>query len=186
MKSLASLCVLMITLILNPFIISTVASAKDNMITEREIVQAQETWGDGVIAIGKAWTNGGDYKETAKEHVDRLYAYQLGPVLFCPTKASKKQFRMTREGAIAYFVGGNKKFPEDKGFALQPWTSVRFENAGIFIHGDYAVAMGNYFFTTKEGKEVKVEYTFGYLKGNDGKLKVNLHHSSLPYPGIHP
>lgn len=166
-----------------PIIVSTAAfgcTGKDT-ITKQEIAQAEKTWGDGVVAIGKAHADGKDYKKTTEDHIDSLYAYQLGPVLFCPTKVSEKQFRLTREGAISYFMGGDKNFPEDKGFALQPWTKVRFENAGAYIHGDYAAAMGNYFFTPKEGKEVKVEYTFGYIKGKDGKLKINLHHSSLPY-----
>jgi hypothetical protein len=43
-----------------------------------------------------------------------------------------------------------------------------------------AIAMGNYYFTTVDGDEVKVEYTFGYtLVG--GNLKIDLHHSSFPY-----
>lgn len=171
------------TLVLSLVIISTIASgcAIVGTITEQEIAQAQKIWGDGVVAIGKAYSKGGNYKRAAENHVDSLYSYQFGPVLFKPTKAADKQFRLTREGAVSYFIGDDKNFPEDKGFALQPWTKVRFENAGTYIHGDYAVAMGNYFFTPKEGKEVKVEYTFGYIKGKDGKLKINLHHSSLPY-----
>jgi hypothetical protein len=40
--------------------------------------------------------------------------------------------------------------------------------------------MGNYYFTTPEGEEVKVEYTFGYIL-EDGELLINLHHSSLPF-----
>ena len=40
--------------------------------------------------------------------------------------------------------------------------------------------MGNYFFTTPEGEEVKVEYTFGYITDSEGKLRINLHHSSMP------
>jgi len=43
------------------------------------------------------------------------------------------------------------------------------------------LAMGNYFFTDSSGTAVKVEYTFGYIRGNNGNLKINLHHSSLPY-----
>lgn len=181
MKIRASLYLLIITLFSSLVIIFSVAFAKEELINKEEIDQAQKTWGDGVVAIGKVYTNGGSYRKAAEDHVDSLYAYQLGPVLFCPTKAAKKQFRMTREGAVSYFIGGDKNFPEDKGFALQPWKKVRFENAGTFIHGDYTIAMGNYFFTPKEGEEVKVEYTFGYIKGKDGKLKINLHHSSLPY-----
>ena len=107
--------------------------------------------------------------------------YHTGQVLFKPTKAADVRFRMTKEGAVSYFIGHNKNFPEDKGFALQPWTAVRFKNAGVYINGDVAVAMGKYFFTPLKGNVVKVEYAFGYVKGRDGKLKIFLHHSSLPY-----
>ena len=108
-------------------------------------------WGAGVVNIGTVYSKGGDYKKAAKQHVDELYAYQFGPVLFAPTKAAHHQFRLTKEGALSYFVGGNKEFPEDKGFALQPWINVRFENAGTYIHGNYAVAMGRelLFYTEK-------------------------------------
>ena len=41
--------------------------------------------------------------------------------------------------------------------------------------------MGNYFFTDLNGDETKVEYTFGYVKGADGHLNIDLHHSSLPF-----
>ena len=69
---------------------------------------------------------------------------------------------------------------EDKGFAIKPWTNVRFENEEVIINGNQAIAMGNYFFTTVEGEEVKVEYSFGYTHVDD-ELLINLHHSSLPY-----
>lgn len=152
-------------------------------ITAEEIKQAQKVWGDGIVAIGKAFTGGGDYRKAAEDHIDCLYAYGDGDVLFKPTKAADRQFRLTREGALSYFVGGNDRYPEDKGFAIHPWTRVRFENAGVILHGDCALAMGNYFFTQTDGEEIKVEYTFGYLKGLDGVLKINLHHSSLPFSG---
>jgi len=48
--------------------------------------------------------------------------------------------------------------------------------------GDTALAMGNYFFTSPEGEEVKVEYTFGYFLDAEGNVRINLHHSSVPYP----
>ena len=41
--------------------------------------------------------------------------------------------------------------------------------------------MGNYFFTTTEGEEVKVEYTFGYMLDGEGNLRINVHHSSVPF-----
>ena len=153
-------------------------------ITEAEVHQAQKIWGDGIVAIGDAYTKKGDYKELATTHVDTLYAYDEGTVLFKPTKAAAQQFRLTESDAISYFVTG--VVPEDHGFALQPWSAVRFENAGILIDADSAVAMGNYFFTdANTGKEAKVEFTFGYVRGADGKLLINVHHSAFPYQPSH-
>jgi len=123
-----------------------------------------------------------ELQQAAEDLVDDLYAYQTGQVLFKPTKAADIKFRMTKAGALSYFIGDNKDFPEDKGFALEPWTNVRFENAGIYINGDVAVAMGKYFFTPLKGDIVKVEYTFGYVEDDGGNPKIFLHHSSLPYP----
>lgn len=151
-------------------------------ITAEEVAQAQQVWGEGIVAIGKAFTDKGDFVGAAEKHLDVLYNFQAGDVLFKPTKAADAQFRNDKESALSYFVGGNDKYGEDHGFAIHPWTNVRFENVGTYLHGDYAVAMGNYFFTQTDGTEVKVEYTFGYNKV-DGKLKINLHHSSLPFSG---
>ena len=116
-------------------------------ITAEEVSKAQETWGAGIVAIGKAYTDGGDYVKAAEDHLDTLYAFEAGPVLFKPTKAAENQFRLTRDAALSYFVGGNDEFAEDHGFAIHPWTNVRFDNKATYIHGDYAVAMGNYYFT---------------------------------------
>ena len=148
-------------------------------ITEAEITAAQEAWGAGIVAIGKADTSGGDAVAAAQKHLDTLYAYDEGPVLFKPTKAAAVQFRGTEEEALSYFVKGI--IAEDGGFAINPWTAVRFENDAVAIDSDSALAMGNYFFTNPEGVEVKVEYSFGYIRGKDGSLLINLHHSSLPY-----
>ncbi|MDB4623747.1 hypothetical protein OAE32_01405 [bacterium] len=44
------------------------------------------------------------------------------------------------------------------------------------------VAMGNYYFTPHEGgDDVKVEYSFAYTIDAEGKLKIVLHGSHLPY-----
>ncbi len=151
------------------------AWAKECSLTEAQIKDAQKAWGDGIVAIGAAK----DSKKRALKHLDTLYGYEQGAVLFKPTKAADDQFRGTKDEALSYFVKGI--VPEDKGFALAPYTKVRFENEGIVINCNAALAMGNYFFTTTEGKDIKVEYSFGYVKDKDGKLKINLHHSSLPY-----
>ena len=38
-------------------------------------------------------------------------------------------------------------------------TKVRFENTGMILDNNRAIAMGNYFFTDLNGNEAKVEYT---------------------------
>ena len=117
----------------------------------------------------------------AESLINRLYGYNNGTVLFKPTKAKDNQFRLTFEGAKSYFIGENSDFSEDKGFALQPWINVRFENASVVLKENSAIAMGNYFFTETSGNVVKVEYTFGYFLNENNNLKINLHHSSLPF-----
>ena len=151
------------------------------MITVTEIKKTQSIWGDKIVRIGKSKNNKSKCEAETIQLLNELYNFEDGDVLFKPTKASKKQFRSNFESAKSYFMGGNQNFIEDKGFALNPWLSVRFENFGIIIYDSHALAMGNYFFKDIEGKETKVEYTFGYIKDKKNNLKINLHHSSLPY-----
>ena len=168
-------------LITTAFIAMTATSAfagecgNHHKITKEEILSAQKAWGDGIVAIGAAK----DPEKAAMELIDKLYGYDIGPVLFKPTKASVVEFRDTKEEALSYFVSG--KEPEDKGFALAPYTKVRFDNKGIIIDCDSALAQGNYYFTKTDGTEIKVDYSFGYAEDKHGHLKINLHHSSLPY-----
>lgn len=156
----------------------------DKRITQDEILNAQKAWGDAIVSIGNVYSSKGDYKALAAKTVDTLYGYDERSVLFKPTQTSDKQFRSTEEHALSYFVSGIIK--EDHGFALQHWSKVRFENSEILIDSDSAIAMGNYYFTdANTGKEVKVEFTFGYFKGNNGKLLISVHHSSYPYDPAH-
>jgi len=150
------------------------------MVDVRDVEKAQEAWGDGIVAIAAAHSTGGDFVGIATNHVNTLYAYQMGPVLFKPTLAAIDQFRPTFDTALSYFVASNGACPEDKGFAIKGWTNVRFENSDVIIDGNTALAMGNYFFTDPDGAEVKVEYTFGYIQDDDGNLRIQLHHSSMP------
>ncbi|MBQ4804613.1 hypothetical protein J8L88_17260 [Aquimarina sp. MMG015] len=151
------------------------------MITKKEIENAQKIWGEGVVQIGALHTDRSANETYTENFVNDLYDFDNKEVLFKPTKAAIDQFRITKEGAISYFIGGNSKFSEDKGFALQPWTQVRFENAALILEENRALAMGNYFFTDTNGQDTKVEYTFGYRKYSNGKLKIDVHHSSLPF-----
>ncbi len=151
-------------------------------ITEQEVLNAQKAWGEGIISIGKVFSDNGDYEKAATDHINKFYNYQEGSVLFKPTLAAEKQFRTDFEGALSYFVGGNEKYAEDKGFAIAPWSNVRWENIGTKIIGNMAVAMGNYYFTPAAGGDpVKVEYSFAYTKNDDGELKIILHDSHVPY-----
>jgi hypothetical protein len=158
------------------------ATNSDDCITSSEVVVAQKEWGEGIVKIGQVFADGGDFKQAAKNHIETLYGYDLGMVLFKPTLASEDQFRETFDAALSYFVGDNETYPEDKGFAIAPYTNVRWENSGIYAKKcDIALAMGNYYFTTTAGKEIKVEYTFAYIKDDKGKLRIVAHKSALPY-----
>ena len=152
------------------------------VITEQEVLDAQKAWGEGIVKIGKVYLEQGDYKTAATEHINNFYNYQEGSVLFKPTLTSEKQFRTDFQGALSYFISGDKNYTEDHGFAIKPWSNVRWENIGTKIIGNMAVAMGNYYFTPAQGgDDVKVEYSFAYTKDKDGKLKIILHDSHLPY-----
>lgn len=149
-------------------------------ITAEEVAAAQQGWGEGIVNIGKVFTDGGDVKQAATDHINKFYAYEDGqPVLFKPTLAADDQFRGTFDEALNYFIGAEGT--EDGGFAIKPWTAVRWENEGTITDGDSAMAMGNYYFTDTDGKDTKVEYTFGYKRNDAGELVIDLHHSSLPY-----
>jgi hypothetical protein len=154
-------------------------TAQAGGISEEAVVSAQKEWGEGIVAIASTHKDGGDFKTRASEHINTLYAYGDKAVMFKPTLAAKDQFRESFDEALSYFIGTEGS--EDSGFAIKGWTNVRWENNGIYTSDDTAMAMGNYFFTGPDGKETKVEYTFGYVLDDAGALKINLHHSSLPY-----
>lgn len=151
----------------------------DASLTKEQVTQLKTAWGEGIVEIGKIYTEGGDYRAAAKEHIKEFYAYGEQMVLFKPTLASYDQFRGTVDEALSYFVGGS--IEEDVGFAIAPYTNVRWDSQGTIISGDAGFSMGNYFFTRTDGSEVKVEYTFGIELMDNGKPKIVLHHSSLPF-----
>lgn len=156
-------------------------------ITYDEVNAAQQAWCDALVKIGKLKEEGGDYKTFASEVLSSAYNYDNGKVFFKPTLAFGDQtFRNDKKGALAYFVGGDSDYPNDKGFALTPWVKARYDNAGdknegIQIYGSIAITMGNVWVTGKDGKEVMVDKTWVFKKGKDGKLKIIVHKSSLPF-----
>jgi hypothetical protein len=164
-----------------------VEEGANSIITYDEVNAAQQAWCDALVKIGKLKEEGGDYKAYAEKVLSEAYNYDYGKVFFKPTLAFGDQtFRNDKKGALAYFVGGDPDYPNDKGFALTPWVKARYDNAGdhnegIQIYGSVAITMGNVWVTDKTGKEVMVDKTWVFKKGKDGKLRIIVHKSALPY-----
>ena len=151
-------------------------------ITDKMVIDAQKGWCNALIQIGETKEKGGDYKKAASDIIDAAYNYQNGVVLFKPTLTTGAQvFRMDKEGAWAYFVGGNAKYASDTGFALKGWKKCESKPRGIILNGDTALSMGNVHFWDKDGKETVVDKTWGYKMDDKGGVRIILHHSSLPY-----
>lgn len=152
-------------------------------VTEADVLAAQRIWGDALVKISTDYDSKGiaAAKASAEAALDGAYGYQLGAVLFKPTLTTAPQtFRVDREGALAYFVGGNPKYPNDTGFALKGWRSWEMQNIAMQLRGDTAIAMGNLKLTDKNGKVTVVDKTWGYARDDQGVLRIVLHHSSLP------
>jgi len=164
-----------------------VEEGAQHVITYDEVNAAQQAWCDALIKIGKLKEEGGDYRAFAEQVLSEAYNYDNGKVFFKPTLAYGDQtFRNDKKGALSYFVAGDPTYPNDKGFALTPWTKARYDNAGeknegIQIYGSVAITMGNVWVTGKDGKEVMVDKTWVFKKGKDGKLRIIVHKSSLPF-----
>ena len=164
-----------------------VEEGAQDIITYDEVNAAQQAWCDALVKIGQLKEEGGDYKAYANKVLSEAYNYDYGKVFFKPTLAFGDQtFRNDKKGALAYFIGGDPDYPNDKGFALTPWVKARYDNAGdknegIQIYGSVAITMGNVWVTGKDGKEVMVDKTWVFKKGKDGKLRIIVHKSALPY-----
>ncbi len=164
-----------------------VEEGAQDIITYEEVNAAQQAWCDALVKIGKLKEEGGDYKAFAEQVLSEAYNYDNGKVFFKPTLAFGDQtFRNDKKGALAYFIGGDPAYPNDKGFAMAPWVKARYDNTGngnegIQIYGSVAITMGNVWVTGKDGKEVMVDKTWVFKKDKDGKLRIIVHKSSLPF-----
>ncbi|MFC0633592.1 phosphoribosyl-AMP cyclohydrolase [Brevundimonas balnearis] len=162
----------------------TPAAPATAAITVAEVEAAQRAWGEALVAISTEYERNGRAAATrlAGQVLDAAYGYNLGPVAFKPTLASGDQtFRTTRDGALAYFVGGDSRFAGDTGFALKGWRSYEIDNAAVVINGATAISTGNVILTDSEGRVTTVDKTWGWVRDSDGALRIVLHHSSLPY-----
>ena len=153
-------------------------------INENELADARVAWGNGMIAISKAYEKSGidDATIVANEMLDQLYGFEFGPVLFKPTLSGGSQtFRSNKEGALSYFIGNNPKYPLDSGFGIKSWREVKSETSSTFVEENIAMWMGWVTLIDKKGDQIKVDKSWGYKKTENGALKIVLHHSSLPY-----
>jgi len=147
------------------------------------VTATQQKWGNLVIEIGNAYKKNQSLENLTSDLLHNIYAFNHCEVLFKPTLAKNNQFRTTKDEFLSYFLGQNKVCDEDSGFAIKGWKSIEFENYKITEQNNQLLAMGNYYFKDNEDKILKVEYTFGFVRVNSEELKINLHHSSLPYNG---
>lgn len=161
---------------------AAVPSQVTPQIAQADLEAAQRGWCAALVEIGQLGATGGDAKATATAVLSKAYDYDAGTVLFKPTLTSGAQtFRMTKQGALAYFVGGDSSYPDDTGFALKQWVKCESKIVGVVVYGDMAITMGNLYLEDVKGNKVMVDKSFGYLRRDDGSLRIVLHHSSLPY-----
>ena len=150
-------------------------------VIKEKVFINQNEWATNIIKIGRAYLDKRNYIKMTEEFLDKLYLFENGKILFKPTKAKEKQFRTNKTEFMSYFIGYNKVSNEDKGFVLEPWKKVYFQNFDIISFKDIIISMGNYFFINYKNEKIKAEYSFGYTFDINKNLKIIFHHSSLPY-----
>ena len=185
------------TAALIPLITGAIAAdAKPSVMSEtirvNEVKAAQDTWCEALITISKTHAEAGlaESKPLAGDVIDAAYGYQFGPVAFKPTWAKGDvTFRDTRSGAVSYFVGDDPAFG-DPGFAIgtpganrSPWVKCEPEIFVIQSFGNTANAMGWVHLEAADGTTSKVDKTFGYVRDDEGALRIVVHHSSTPFAG---
>ena len=139
-----------------------------------DVLNAQSKWTKAFLKLNKS----DNVIKECEKFVDEFY--NKSPcVIFRPTKASKIPFRTNRKNIMSYFITGSIK--EDKGFAINKWKSIEWNNVRVIIKHDIAICMGKYYFNSCDDDVIEAEYSFVYQKTKNNKLKIILHHSSLPY-----
>ncbi|MDP2102857.1 MAG: hypothetical protein Q8J59_10250 [Methylotenera sp.] len=157
--------------------------SKSNVVFTKELVlDTLQTWCDNVVSVGKVFSEKGDYKSAAAKVLSSHYDYDNGKVLFKPTLAFGEQtFRPTKKGALAYFVGGDADFPNDGGFKIKPWVKVWFTDEDFTLINNVAVVQCNVHLIAASGDQIMVDKSFVFKSCDDGKIRIILHHSSLPF-----
>ena len=73
------------------------------MITKEEVLSEQKQWSDGLLNIGKLYSESADYKQASSNYLSELYGFHMGEVFFKPTLASIQQFRTYKRSCSILF-----------------------------------------------------------------------------------
>ena len=114
-------------------------------ITQTDLTDIIEKWGNGLIAISAAYEKEGIKRATvtASALLEQLYGFEFGPILFKPTLSGGAQtFRLTKQGALSYFVGHDPHYPSDTGFGIKYWRKEESETSAVMIDETIAMWMG--------------------------------------------
>ena len=177
--------------------LETKVVVNDNIITGKEVRAAHKAWTNALVAISQTYKDEGfdAAKSLAEDVIDGAYGYQLGAVAFKPTWANgDTTFRTTRDGAVSYFVGGDKNF-DDLGFAIgskpdpvtgerSAWKKAWFDRSVMRLDGNTATVQGLMYTKDEDGNVGYVDKTWAYQKDDAGTVRIVLHHSSSPYESV--
>lgn len=174
------------------YFLSAILEAQDRSLKPEMVERAVRKWCDNVVCVGRVFSENGDVDEIALKVVNQTYDYDnvddggsepKVSVLFKPTQAFAEQtFRPTKGGALAYFVGCNPEFPYDAGFKLKPYVHVCHTELRSIELGPVALAQCKVRLTEGDGSYLWVDKSFAFKICQDGRVRIVLHHSSLPYP----
>ena len=177
-------------LVLPPCLISSIShamSSSDNKVSEAEVRKAQADWSRAITRISKIFLDGGDYIAAAGEAAGELYGYGYTNVLFKPTKAKDCQFRRWHPSFVVLrrLQCSGRRYSGRRRFRNQWWQ--RLVGGCVRQPPDQLERQrrhcnGKLLFHEHSGcSKTKVEYTFGYQKNSDGRVRIFLHHSSMPF-----
>ena len=153
----------------------------NEVFTSQMVKDTLQLWCDNVIITGKVYTDD-DVKVQANQVLSDNYDYDNGKVLFKPTLTFDKQtFRSTKESALSYFIVNNKNFPNDSGFKLKPWIKVWFTDEDFILDDNLAIVQCNVSLIGANGDQIMVNKSFVFKIWDDGRIRIILHHSSLPF-----
>ena len=78
-------------------------------------------------------------------------------------------------------MGGSSDYPNDNGFKLKPWVKVWYSKEDFILNGELAIVQCNVHFIGADDSHIFVNKSFVFKQCDDGKIRIILHQSSLPY-----